>query len=93
MNAPITPATLRARKKLTLDQVAARMATRKTNVSRYERGELRVTDAYIQRWADAIGVGFRVAYRAYWGAVLNRAREWDREAKEALRRPAHPGIR
>ena len=88
-----TPASLRQKKGLYASDVARELKTAKGNVSKFETGELRVTDEWIKRWAKVVGVRFAEARRAYWGIVLVRARKTMAEAKAQLRPRAGPGIR
>lgn len=78
-------ADLRKAKGLTLDQVAARMGTKKSNVSVFETGRERsVSDAFVQRYAKALGVGKQAVERGYWRAVSADARRRLKQAREAL---------
>lgn len=72
---------------LTLQQVARRMRTNVPTLSRLEGGQLLVGDAYLARYAKALGVRHRQARLAYWlGVQLYALRLLEQAHSEIQRR-------
>lgn len=60
------------------------MGTDTGHVSRFENGKYEVAEAFIMRWAEAVGVTPARARRAYWTGVRDYARSRAAEALAAL---------